>query len=320
MRRQAASFDIHGLPRIETFEDLAVHARLSGRQLWWLLFAGHKAYTTFRIAKKTGGFRPIAHPIRMLRSTQRWILRSILDKLHTTPSSYGFERGSKLRYHAEQHRGARAILTVDIENFFSSISMAQVTQVFRVAGYPSPAASMLARLCTCMGALPQGAPSSPRLANLVCFRMDRRLAQFAERRGIVYTRYADDLSFSSSCVRVLARARPFISHIVHDAGFRLNRRKSRLVGPRSRKTITGLVLASETVGIGRQQLRELRARIHRAHTGRDTLSLDAIQGWLDYVSDADPARYRILVRYIERLRANATASGLERLRVRADID
>jgi RNA-directed DNA polymerase len=171
-----------------------------------------------------------------------------------------------------------------------------------------------------MGALPQGAPSSPRLANLVCFRMDRRLAQFAERRGIVYTRYADDLSFSSSCVRVLARARPFISHIVHDAGFRLNRRKSRLVGPRSRKTITGLVLASETVGIGRQQLRELRARIHRAHTGRDTLSLDAIQGWLDYVSDADLARYRILVRYIERLRANATASGLKRLRVRADID
>lgn len=319
MQRQKASFDIHGLPRIETFQDLADHTCLSGSQLWWLLFAGHKAYTIFRVAKKAGGFRSIAHPTRLLRFTQRWILRNILEKLHTTPSSYGFERGSKLRLHAEQHLGAQAILTLDIENFFPSISIAQVTRVFLTAGYPSSAASMLARLCTCMNALPQGAPSSPRLANLVCFRMDRRLAQFAQQRGIVYTRYADDLSFSSAHERVLAKARPFISHIVHDAGFRLNGRKSRMSGPRSRKTITGLVLTSDTVGIGRQRLRELRARIHRAHTGRESLSLDTIQGWLDYVSDADPSRYRILVRYIEQLRANVTASGLEQLRIRAVV-
>jgi retron-type reverse transcriptase len=314
-----SSLDIHGLPRITTLQDLAAHTGLSGRQLWWVLSAGRKAYTIFHVAKKTGGVRSIAHPAHPLRAAQRWVLRNILDKLHTTPSSYGFERGSKLRVHAEQHLGAKAILTLDIKNFFPSISIAQVTCVFRAAGYSPSAASMLARLCTCEDALPQGAPSSPRLANLVCFRMDRRLARLAERRGFVYTRYADDLSFSSTSASALAKVRPFIAYIVHDSGFRLNNCKTRLVGPRGAKRITGLVIALGDVGIGRRRLRELRAQIHRAHTGCDTTSLDAIQGWLDYVSDVDPARYGIIVRYVRRLQASGAASGLEGLRVRGSV-
>jgi RNA-directed DNA polymerase len=320
MGRGKASFDIHGLPRIETFTDLAMHAGVSGRQLWRLANMGQRAYTTFRLAKKSGGVRWIDRPIPQLRVVQSWILRNILDNLRTTPSSFGFERGSKLRYHAEQHIGARAVLTLDIKNFFPSISIAQVTQVFRIAGYSSSAASILARLCTCRGALPQGAPSSPRLANLVSFRLDRRLAGFANRRGIVYTRYADDMSFSAPNADVLATSRPFISHIIRDSGFRLNSAKSRLIGPQGRKTVTGLVLAAETVGVGRLRLRELRARIHRAHIGRDRSDLAAIQGWLDHVADADLIRYRILARYIERLRALDPASVLTPLRVRPPIN
>lgn len=317
MGRDNASFDIHGLPRIVTFHDLAAHSEISSRRLWWLATAGHRAYTTFRLAKKSGGARRIDRPIPSLRVAQRWILRNILDKLQTTPCSFGFERGSKLRFHAEEHAGARAVLTLDIKNFFPSISIAQVTQVFRIAGYPSSAASILARLCTCRGTLPQGAPSSPRLANLVCYRMDRRLAKFAERRGFVYTRYADDMSFSAPSASTLATSRPFISHIIHDSGFRLNTAKSRLVGPRGRKTVTGLVLAEQTVGIGRQRLRELRARIQHAHIALDSPNLNPIQGWLDHVSDADPNRYQVLARYIERLRAGSITSGLASLRIRA---
>jgi RNA-directed DNA polymerase len=191
MARGTISFDIHGLPRILTIHDLAAHSGLSSRVIWRLATSPHKAYTTFRVGKKAGGTRLIESPSAPLRVLQRWILRNILDRLQTTSSSFGFERGSKLRLHAEEHAGARALLTVDIKNFFPSISIAQVTRVYRIAGYGSAAASILARLCTCRGALPQGSPSSPRLANLVCFRMDRRLSQFADRRGVVYTRYAD---------------------------------------------------------------------------------------------------------------------------------
>lgn len=311
------SLNIHGLPRIETIQDLAAHSGLSSRQLLHLAFAGRGAYTTFHLTKKSGGTRLIQRPTYPLRIVQRWILRNILDHLQTTPSSFGFERGSKLRLHALEHVGARAVLTLDIRNFFPSISVARVTQVYRTAGYPSSAASILARLCTCAGTLPQGAPSSPRLANLVCFRMDRRLSQFAEQKELVYSRYADDMSFSGSNASVLAKARPFISHIIRDSGFRLNSVKTRCGGPQGRRTVTGLVLAQEGVGIGRWRLRELRVRIQRAHVEGDGSGVSAIQGWLDYVSDTDPNRYQLLVRYIERLRMKSEVSGLTALRIRA---
>jgi RNA-directed DNA polymerase len=314
-----ASFDIHGLPRIATIHDLAAHSGISSRRLWYFAFAGRGAYTTFRLAKKSGGTRLIQSPSYPLRIVQRWILRNILDRLNTTSSSFGFERGSKLRFHALEHVGARAVLTLDIKDFFPSISVARVTQVYRTAGYPSSVASILAHLCTCRGVLPQGAPSSPRLANLACFRMDRRLSRFAERKGIVYSRYADDMSFSSSSASALAKARPFVTHIIRDSGFRLNRSKTRSIGPQGRKTVTGLVLAEDTVGIGRFRLRELRARIQHAHVESDSSNVSTIQGLLDYVSDADPSRYEILARYVERLRESNAAGGLKSLRIRPTV-
>ena len=149
--------------------------------------------------------------------------------------------------------------------------------------------------------------------------MDRRLSRFAERKGIVYSRYADDMSFSASSASALAKARPFITHIVRDSGFRLNSGKTRLIGLEGRRTVTGLVLAEDTVGIGRFRLRELRARIQHAHLENGTPNLSAIQGWLDYVSDVDPSRYEMLVRYIERLRESSTTSGLKSLRIRPTV-
>jgi RNA-directed DNA polymerase len=307
-------FDIHGLPIIGGISDLGVHAGIANDRLWRLIFMGGEAYATFRIPKKSGSTRPIASPNPLLKKVQRWILRNILEKLQTTPSSYGFFPGSKLRFHAEQHLGSRAVLTLDIENFFSSISIAQVVRVFRSAGYSSKGAWILARLCTLKGTLPQGAPSSPRLANLACFRMDRRLARFSERMKFVYTRYSDDLTFSSISPNALAKARSFIAHIVHDSGFKLNSRKSRLAGARDAKVVTGLVLSPESAGIGRQRLRELRAWIHRVHVEGRNADLSKIQGWLNYLSDVDPTRYRIVSTYVTNLRSCAP-SALSKLRI-----
>jgi retron-type reverse transcriptase len=316
MRPGTPEFDIHGLPRIGSFRDLAAHTGLSGRNLWWMASGRDGLYAMFPVTKKKGGTRLIHRPTTQLLITQRWILRNILDRLQTTPSSFGFERGSKLRRHAEQHVGGRAVMTLDIKNFFPSISIAQVTRVYLVAGYSSRVASILARLCTFRGALPQGAPTSPRLANLVCFRLDQRLRNFAQRMGLVYSRYADDMSFSAPNASLLARCRPFITHIIRDCGFRLNTSKSRLVGPQGRRKVTGLVLTHDSVGIGRWRLRELRARIHHAHLFRGSPDLPAIQGWLDHVSDVDPVRYQMIVRYVDRLRAADGISGLAALRVR----
>lgn len=286
--------------------------------LHWLLFApGGVTYTTFRIRKKAGGYRTIDRPHPALKRVQRWILRNILDKLRASANSFGFERGSRICEHASQHVGARAILSLDIENFFPSISIAQVTAVFRAAGYEPRGASLLARLCTYRQALPQGAPTSPKIANLVCFRMDRRLAGASERVESVYTRYADDLSFSSSTPASLAKLYPLVVRIIRDSGFRVNSAKTRIMGARRAMRVTGLIVGPDGVGIGRKRLRELRARIHRLHTARsEEAEVACVQGWLDFISGVDPVRYESLVRYVDGLRSNSARPRLDGLRLR----
>jgi len=314
--------NIHGLPRIATLSDIGAFSGVSGKLLHWLLFAaGGGAYTTFRMPKKAGGYRTIARPHPVLRRVQRWILRNILDRLHASANSFGFEPGSRIREHASQHIGARAILSLDIESFFPSISIAQVTMVFRAAGYDGTVASLLARLCTYRQALPQGAPTSPKIASLVCSRMDRRLAGASERREVVYTRYADDMSFSSSTPISLAKLFPLIVQIVRNSGFRINRAKTRLMGARRSLKVTGLIVGPEAVGIGRKRLRELRARIHRLHLAQsDGAEIAGIQGWLDFVSDVDPSRYKRLAKYIQGLRSGSTERRLEGLRLREPLN
>jgi len=309
-------FDIHGLPRIGSIDDISVHAGVPRQRVVRLLF-GSRPYRTFRIPKASGGFRQIAHPIPSLRAIQRWVLRHILDRLQVTSSCYGFERGSSLRVHAAQHIGARAVLSLDLKDFFPSVSIARAVRVFRASGYDPPGALVLAGLCTLSGALPQGAPTSPKLANLACFRLDRRLSGLAAQRGLVYTRYADDLSFSGPSAAALVKVQPIVGYIVRDCGFRLNSKKTRLLGASRARTITGLVLTDTGVGIGRRRLRELRARIHRVHANGSVEELASIQGWLDFISDVDLDRYRTLIRYVERLKRASPASVISALRVRA---
>lgn len=321
-REQKVRYGITGLPRVRTLGDLSAHTGLSTQRLWRLIYKDGEAYINFFIPKKAGGRRRISSPTPFLKLTQRWILNSILNHLHSDRSCHGFEPTSKLRTHAEQHLGAKAVLSLDLKDFFPSISVSRIVQIYKVAGYTSPGAWILARLCTAEGRLPQGAPTSPKLANLSCYRLDRRLAEFAESKGFVYTRYADDLTFSGSAMGELAKACSFIAHIVNDSGFQLNHKKTRLVGPRGAKVVTGLVIAPGQVGIGRRRLRHLRATIHRAHMERDEKRLAAIQGWLDFVSDVDPKRYGILLSYLKRLTAAAFASGaatvVAQLRLRDD--
>lgn len=305
-----------GLPRVNSLSDLSLQTGMPARQLWLLLFRNRDCYRIFRVRKKTCGYRVLADPSSALKHVQRWVLKRILARLKTEQWSYGFERDSSIVKNAGQHIGASAVLSLDIENFFPSIRIDRVTSVFRQAGYPPNAASMLGRLCTCDGRLPQGAPSSPKLANLVCRRMDRRLAMLAKGEGLVYTRYADDMAFSGASARALARIRPLVTHIVHDSGFKLNGRKTRLAGPARALKVTGLILASGSAGIGRQTLRQHRARLHHLHTGKPGVSVASAQGVLDYISGVDKGRYEILVRYVEQLLNKAPGSSLAKLRLR----
>lgn len=317
---QQARFDIHGLPKIDSIRDLADHTGCPVWQLWNMQFKTDDFYRCFDVPKKSGGTRTICASSSPLKSVQRWVLRSILNRLQASDHCYGFYPGAKLKDHVLQHQSAKAVLTLDIADFFGSISTPRIRNVFALAGYSPVSALMLSRLCSYRGALPQGAPSSPRIANLVCWRMDQRLAGLANHLQLVYTRYADDLTFSSRSPQVLSNALGLIVHIVRDSGFAVNQQKTRIGGPGRALRVTGLTVYSEGVGIGRRRLRTLRAQIHRLHWGKDTDDVVHIQGWLDYVSDVDPKRYAMLVRYIDGLKGASSDSKLHQLRVKGEVE
>ena len=133
-------------------------------------FSQHNSfyYNTFKIPKNNGGHRLIAQPSRSLKAIQAWILRNILEKLNSSSSSKGFEMGTSILDNAIPHQEANAILSIDLEDFFSNIKSNWVFCVFRSLGYDYVISSILTTLCTYNGYLPQGGPCSPKLSNLVC--------------------------------------------------------------------------------------------------------------------------------------------------------
>ena len=297
--------ELLGLPSIETLSDLAQATHLSKVLLYRLIKHTDKQYNVYSIPKSKGGRREICQPSKKLKAVQAWVLRNIADKLCVHTACKGFEKGSSVKDNVLPHIGALVFLCVDIENFFPSVSASRVWTLFRSLGYPTDIAGFLTCICTFKNGLPQGSPVSPKLANLCCNRLDHRLSTFAGARGIVYSRYADDMTFSGYSYQRVNGALSTIRTIVESEGFRLNDSKTRVMGPARRRRITGLVMASDFAGIGRTRLRQLRARIYKlsgvTKKKGDTYELTVITGWLSYVKDVDYRRYEILVKYIEKL-------------------
>jgi RNA-directed DNA polymerase len=306
-----------GLPTVNSIEDLAFHTRLSEKKIYQLWRRTPYQYRLFDIPKASGGTRRISHPSRDLKAVQAWILHTILRPLRPSRASVGFESGECILQNAQPHIGARVTMSMDIESFFPSVRANRVFVLFRWLGYADWTSSLLTTLCTLDGALPQGAPSSPKLANLVCLRLDRRIMGYVGRSGIAYTRYADDLTFSAFSQTALARATRFIRRIVESEGFILNEAKTRIAGPGRCHRATGLVISSDDAGIGRKTLRSIRARIHdlcafdRASAPADRIA--HLLGWLAFIRNVDPKRHRILCEYIRRLSARCVDSSVDLL-------
>jgi RNA-directed DNA polymerase len=294
------------LPVIDTLDDLSLHTHLSKGLLYLLSRFPSKNYHTYKKKKKRGGYRHISQPSSELKAVQAWILRTILDNLNVSAPCKGFAKGSKISDNVKPHVGAKAILCLDLDNFFPSISAARIWTVYRSLGYRAFISGILTSLCTFEDHLPQGAPTSPKLANLVCWRLDRRLMGVAGKRGIMYTRYADDLSFSSLSYMQLTKAYKFICQIIEDEGFKLNNDKTRFAGPSRRRKVTGLIIHKHGFGIGREKYRKLRSMIHHLCLNQlekvDKDQIEHIKGWLAFVNSVDKNRFELLKKYIENLK------------------
>ncbi|WP_268875730.1 reverse transcriptase domain-containing protein [Cognaticolwellia aestuarii] len=152
-------------------------------------------------------------------------------------------------------------------------------------------------MCVYKGCLPQGAPTSPKLANLICAKLDARIHGYAGPKDIVYTRYADDITLSAKSLQKEEKAKAFIGTIIADEGLKINRTKTKLFGTTRQKKITGLVVSHNSVGIGRENLRELRAKIHHLFTGR-SCEYSHINGYLAFTYGVDKKSYNKLHKFI----------------------
>lgn len=243
------------LPVIYSQEHLS---KLVGYSLEYLYAASNsvkKFYRTFYITKKSGGVRRIDEPLPSLKEIQKWILVEILEPLAESPYSKAYKKGKSVKDNARIHRNQEMILLMDLKDFFGTIHYGRVYNLFMSLGYRDSVAVMLANLCCYDNCLPQGASTSPKLANLITASMDYRIWNCVKKDGIRYTRYADDMTFSGSFnEKVIIKK---IERIVSQFGFTINERKTRVRRAHQRQEVTGVVV-NEKLQLNKQIRRYLR--------------------------------------------------------------
>lgn len=287
---------------MNNLNDMSKATRLSSETLRLMIYRADFRYRIYSIEKKgpVKKMRTIYQPSRELKALQGWVLRNILDKLSSSPFSIGFEKNQSILNNATPHMGANFILNIDLEDFFPSLTADKVFGVFHSLGYNRLVSSCLTKICCYRNLLPQGAPSSPKLANLICSKLDYRIQGYAGSRGLIYTRYADDLTLSAQSMKKVVKAKDFLISIIPTEGLKVNALKTCISGPRSQKKVTGLVISQEKVGIGRLKYKEIRAKIHHIFTGR-SMEVEHVKGWLSFISSVDSKSHKRLTAYIGKL-------------------
>ncbi|MES2264959.1 MAG: reverse transcriptase family protein [Pseudomonadota bacterium] len=348
----------NALPAMHHAQDLAAAMGLTLQELRFLAFERRVSrishYRRFAMPKKTGGERIISAPMPRLKRAQYWVLDNVLARAPLHGAAHGFIQGRSIVSNAAPHVGKDVVINLDLKNFFPSIGMPRIKGVFRELGYSEQIATTLALLCTespteevsvdgekffvahGMRALPQGAPSSPALTNILCRRLDARLQGCAAKLGFIYTRYADDLTFSGD-----AQARKLsgkllwrVKQIVIDEGFTPHPEKQHVMRSAQRQSVTGVVV-NEKPSIERETLRRFRATLFQVEkdgpAGKqwngNTNVIDALEGYAQFIKMVDPEKGAPLLLKVRAARAkwidaeaNAARVDLGKRAARHDSD
>jgi len=281
----------HGVPHFADISDIANAIGISIGELRFLAYDRKASkvshYKRFRIAKKTGGYRTLSAPMPRLKRAQYWLLDNVLEKVKIHDAAHGFRAGRSILTNAAPHQERAIVLNFDLKDFFPSISYKRVKGLFRSLGYAEAQAAVFALLATEADTaevvldgqnwhvangervLPQGAPTSPALTNVLCRKLDRRLTGLAQKYGFAYTRYADDLTFSaavedSKATKALIWA---VEKIIEDEGFTLNTEKTRVMRRNGRQEVTGITV-NDGLTVSRKERRKFRAHLHNTAQGK----------------------------------------------------
>ena len=307
-------------------------------------------YRSIAVPKATGGTRPISAPEPVLMDVQRWLLENVLVKLPSHTASYAYRPKVSIVQCAEQHQGARWMVKMDLHDFFGTVTEPSVYRVFRRLGYGKLVSFELARITTRaenaqhaswiaastviesyavagVGILPQGGPTSGSLANAASARLDRFLQAFALQRSLTYTRYSDDLVFSSldsfrrPAAEMVAQE---VAGLIRRAGFVTHRTKTRIVPPGARKVVLGL-LVDNSVQLMPEQRRRIEVHLrgceefglahHAAHRGFDSVFsfIDHLAGWIAFALGVERERASSWRQRLHQILASEGLPNLSRL-------
>lgn len=315
----AALLQAKGLPFFADERALAQAMRISLPELRFLCYhrrvstASH--YKRFGIRKKSGGLRIISAPMPRLKAAQHWVLHNLLNKLPLHEAAHGFVPKRSILTNAQPHLQKDVVVNIDLKDFFPTVHFKRVKGLFQKLGYAEKLATVFALLCTepeteevaldgktyfvAKGkrVLPQGAPTSPAITNLLCYKLDCRLKGLAEAMGFSFTRYADDITFSGGA-EAAGKTQQLLwrlHRIVTDEGFVVHPKKIGVMRKGARQEVTGIVV-NQQPGINRQTLRRFRALLHTLQNGgleqarwKGGSLLAEIAGYAEFVSMVKPA-------------------------------
>ncbi len=283
-------------------DDMAIAFGMPRKRLLNIIRTAPLRYKVFFIKKKAGGLREVAQPAKEVKAIQRWLMSSLAKHLPLHSAATAYTPGSSIKRNAEAHLGSQFILKMDFENFFPSISEDNIKAHLRnfcSDYYTENDIAIIARACTWARKrspplrLCIGAPSSPLLSNSVMFSFDDMLFQHANQDEVIYTRYADDLTLSSSHPDVLKEYPKIVAGILEKLAYpalSINQRKTVHASKSGNRTVTGLVLASDDkISIGREKKRLIRSMYHHYKTGKlDPELIPKLFGLLNFAEDIVP--------------------------------
>ena len=256
----AHSLHLKKLPIIFELEHFCFLLGIDKAYVYRVIYRKHLFYRTFSIKKKNNDRRDIQSPLPKLKYIQTWIKENILDDLEVSTRSFAYVKSLSILDNAKEHLGNDELLKLDIKNYFGNITTPMVTNVFEKIGYTPKLSLQFARLCCANNSLPQGAPSSPAISNLIMLDLDNKLEKISELFNINYSRYADDMSFSGSVIKA-----DFIMLIISEIkqfGFELNTEKWIHKKLGQRKIVTGLCITGDKVRVLKKFRREFRQNYH----------------------------------------------------------
>lgn len=275
---------------------------LSAAQLNRLIARSPHTYKVYTIPKRTGGVRTIAQPARETKFIQHWLIRHVFSTLPVHKCASAYQRGASIKKNAEAHKSQRYISKFDFKNFFTSIKLDDLAlhfSNFLGENFDVDAVNDMARI-SCIQHKPGeklclsiGAPSSPLLSNSIMFEFDYAVHAWCERQRISYTRYADDLTFSTDEKRRAGDIEKFIRQVARDIAYptlRFNTKKTVSLSPKHSRRVTGIIINNEgELSLGRDRKREISSLVHKFSLSLLPESeIFRLQGLLGFAKDVEP--------------------------------